>query len=107
MYVTQHAAERINARLSLSDAHDTLTFLEGVQGETGVVAYIVGTVPAYGSKPDGSTPGWWVDSNGDTIVAVAHDGSVETVFYRRSSQDMSASFFGARKVVDMRMVPLA
>jgi hypothetical protein len=37
------------------------------------------------------------------IVAVAVDGSVETVYLRRPEQDMSTESFGlARKVVDLR-----
>jgi hypothetical protein len=72
--------------------------LESVAGGPGTVAYVLGQLPGKASTTDGS--------NGDMIVAVAVDGSVETVFYRRSSQDMSADFFGASEVVDMRQHPL-
>jgi len=67
--------------------------LERIYGEPGTVAYIVGILPAKMSAADGS--------NGDVVVAVAIDGSVETIYFRRASQDMSAEFFGARKVVQL------
>lgn len=102
MFITGHAAGRIGARLSDSDARDTFAMLESVAGEPGAVAYIVCNAPDYAGKPSTSEPGWWYTSNGDTIVALAREGSVETVFFRRSTQDMSPAFFGVRKVVDMR-----
>lgn len=104
MYVTQHARERIAVRFTPAIADKVERILDGTQGEPGVIAYIVGNAPAPG--PAMSTGPWWLDSNGDLLVAVAHDGSVETVFYRRSSQDISASYFGASKVVDMRVMPV-
>lgn len=105
MYVTQHAASRIAVRLDRSTAEWVERVLDGHKGEQGVVAYIVGNVPAPGTPPE-LRPAWWLDSNGDTLIAVANEGSVETVFFRRASQDMSAGFFGARKVVDLRHIPL-
>jgi len=67
--------------------------LEREPGDYGVIAYIVADVPAKHAS-DGS--------NGDVLVAVAVDGSIETVYFRRKSQDMSASFFGAERVEDWR-----
>lgn len=101
MYVTQHAAVRIAERLAPDLADKVGRILDGTQGEGGVIAYLVGNVPASPLPPlEGQ---WWVPSNGDTLVAVANEGSVETVFFRRAEQDMSASYFGARKVVDLRL----
>lgn len=93
MFVTAHALNRLQDRLPPRLAAASIRMLEAYPGETGTVAYTLGTLPGKASTPDGS--------NGDVIVAVAVEGSVETVFYRRSSQDMSAGFFGARKVVDL------
>lgn len=105
MFVTEHAQRRLRERFSPLMVGALVDLLDGTAGELGTVAYIAGTVPvdAKAPVPEGR---WWEDSNGDVVVAVARDGSVETVFYRRSTQDMSASFFGARKVVDLRIVPV-
>lgn len=67
--------------------------LERTPGEQGVVAYIAATLDTPVRSDDGS--------NGDTVVVIAVDGSVETVYFRRSTQDMSAAFFGARKVITL------
>lgn len=91
MFITQHAYDRMLSRLGATRAAELRGELERLMGEPGTVAYLVGTYVEPFRADDGS--------NGDTIVAVAVDGSVETVFFRRSSQDMSAEFFGARKVV--------
>lgn len=105
MFVTQHARERIAARFAPAMADKVERILDGTQGEQGTIAYIVGGVPDHATAPI-PTGMWWLDSNGEMLVAVAHEGSVETVFYRRAAQDMSASFFGASKVVDMRVRPV-
>lgn len=96
MYVTRHARERIADRVGALNADHALDYLFAIPGEPGVVAYIVDRYPEAVSAPDGS--------NGDTLVVVAVDGSVETVFWRRSTQDMSAAFFGAAAVVDLTAV---
>lgn len=90
MYVTTHAEARISSRLGPLNAHVITRDLEQVVGEPGIIAYIM---PGTGwmEADDGS--------NGDTVVVIAVDGSVETVYFRRSSQDMSPGFFGADKVV--------
>jgi hypothetical protein len=97
MYVTRHAMERIRDRVGGPFAQAIERTLEGIQGELGTVAYIVADVEAKVAD-DGS--------NGDTLVAVAVDGSVETVYFRRSTQDMSARFFGAERVEDWRARPV-
>lgn len=94
MYVTRHAQGRMAARLGEAQARRWSAFLESAPGLPGVVAFLVATLPVPVRADDGS--------NGDTLAVIAVDGSVETVFLRRSTQDMSASFFGARKVVDWR-----
>lgn len=98
MFVTAHALNRLASRMGAQQTGSVQRLLESVTGAPGTVAYIVGAMTGKASTPDGS--------NGDLIVAVAIDGSVETVYYRRSSQDMSAGFFGAERVVDMRQHPL-
>ena len=92
MYVTAHASSRLDARLGWQWAHDVLFALEKVMGEQGTVAYIVQFIDRVHFEADDG-------SNGDVVVAIAVDGSVETVYFRRSSQDMSPEFFGAGKVV--------
>jgi hypothetical protein len=64
--------------------------LEAVPGEPGTVAYVVRRLPTV-REVNGSV--------GDLVVAVAVEGSVDTIYLRRKSQDMSAGFFGADKVV--------
>lgn len=98
MFVTAHAHNRLAERVGGREADGIVRILETYNGEHGTVAYLLGHLSAKATAPDGS--------NGDVIVAVAVDGSVETVYFRRSSQDMSAAFFGARKVVDLRTSPL-
>ena len=91
MFVTAHAINRIGQRMRMQ-AH-TVELLESIPGEPGTIAYLVGRTAGKVHADDGS--------NGDLVFAVAIDGSVETVYFRRASQDCSASFFGARKVVDL------
>jgi hypothetical protein len=85
MYVTDHAWARIRERTGAGYADECATRLERVVGGEGVVAYVLDTTVS-----------------GDLLVAVAVDGSVETVYFRRASQDMSPAFFGARAVRDLR-----
>jgi hypothetical protein len=92
MYVTLHAANRIDDRLGFDRADDILDSLERVPGVPGTIAFVF-EAQQFMVADDGS--------NGDTIVAIAVDGSVETVYFRRSTQDMSAEFFGADKVVKL------
>lgn len=93
MFVTAHAHNRLLDRMTAQRSAMMLRMLEAWPGEQGTVAYIVGRLPGKAESPDGS--------NGDTIVAVAVEGSVETIYFRRSTQDMTAGFFGASRVVDM------
>ncbi len=97
MYVTDHARSRLTSRLG--DKADALaSVLETWEGERGTLAYIVADLPEPVEAGDGS--------NGDLLVIVVVDGSVETVYFRRSTQDLSPEFFGAEKVVDKRSYPL-
>lgn len=95
MYVTQHARARLVGRLGALNARLLAEGFEALDGEHGTVAYIMSNLPEHVLADDGS--------NGDVVVAVAVEGSVETVYFRRSTQDMGAAYFGARKVVDMRV----
>lgn len=90
MFVTGHAADRVNARLGYDEAETLIADLEAVPGEPGKVVYYRHLGESRSAR-DGS--------NGDVIVAVALNGSVDTVFLRRSSQDMGEGHFGARKTV--------
>lgn len=84
MYVTEHARHRLTQRLGVAGL-DIGTMLGEWPGERGTVIYLLA------DRPNG------------VIVAVAVDGSVETVYLRRPEQDMSTESFGlARKVVDLR-----
>lgn len=93
MFVTAHAHNRLAGRMPIEQADAHIRMLEAHPGEPDTVAYVLGRLPGKAESPDGS--------NGDTIIAVAVDGSVETVFFRRSTQDMTAGFFGATHVVDL------
>jgi hypothetical protein len=98
MFVTSHAQSRIHSRLGYEghaghlhdDADGLLDQLEAMPGELGTVAY-------YWQL--GQTRQSLDGSNGNLLVVIAVDGSVDTVYLRRSTQDMSPSFFGADKVV--------
>jgi uncharacterized protein with NRDE domain len=98
VFVTAHAHNRLAARIGGRASDALVSVLETHNGEQGTVAYILGTLPGKAKAADGS--------NGDVVVAVAVEGSVETVYYRRSTQDLSPEFFGARKVTDLRATPV-
>ena len=97
MFITQHARSRLAARLGHA-SEGICALLETYDGERGVVAYILADLHPPVQADDGS--------NGDLLVVVVNDGSVETVYFRRHEQDTSPAYFGARKVVDMRVYPL-
>jgi len=97
MFVTQHARERLRRRMGAEWADWVSTVLETWDGERGIVAYILADVPPTAAE-DGS--------NGDLLVIVANEGSIETAYFRRSEQDISPAYFGASKVVDRRVYPL-
>jgi uncharacterized protein with NRDE domain len=94
VFVTQHAAERIRARLGDADwdagyADRLVARLEAMPGQAGVRVYLT-LLGADLAAPDGS--------NGDILVAIAGDGSVDTVYLRRRGQRLDAGYFGARSV---------
>lgn len=86
MYVTVHATDRMGDRLGWELTDLLQAELEARTGEVGTVAYLLGSIA------------------GEVIVAVAVDGSVETVYFRRETQDLTPVWFGASKVVDLRIV---
>lgn len=95
MYVTEHARGRLVARMGEDTAARLVGIFESWEGKPGVIAYIAGTL--------------YVDAvagvrGTHVIVAVAQDGSVETVYFRRMGQDLSAAYFGASEVVNMPAV---
>jgi len=90
MYVTAHASARLDQRLGWARTHEVLFSLEKTPGEPGTVAYVYPL--GFELRADDG-------SNGDLLVVIAVDGSVETIYFRRSSQDISPEYFGARKVV--------
>jgi hypothetical protein len=93
MFITAHAYNRAMDRMGATgDAF--VAALEAIPGEPGTIAYIMGELTGKAHTPDGS--------NGELVIAVAIDGSVETLFFRRATQDITAGFFGARKVMDLR-----
>lgn len=83
MYVTQHARVRIIERMGTGLGAFFIDDLWATEGEPGTVAYRVGIL------------------GNEYAFAIAVDGSVETVYFRRKSQDCSPAFFGASKVVDL------
>lgn len=97
MFVTAHAEARVHSRLGYEthdllddDADRLIADLEARPGEPGTVVYywqLGGTRQAL----DGS--------NGNLLVAIAVDGSVDTVYLRRATQTLDPAHFGARKVV--------
>ena len=94
MVVTQHARDRLATRFGAEWASSVSAIIETWDGERGIVAYILADIPS----PDGST--------GELLIIVANEGSIETAYFRRSEQDISPAYFGARKVVDKRVYPL-
>ena len=94
MFVNAHSHNRVMDRLGGFLGPLLIERLERIYGEQGTVAYIVAALPSKAYAKDGS--------NGELVIAVAVEGSVETVYFRRATQDMSPGFFGARKVVDLR-----
>lgn len=93
MYVTMHAVEQIDARLGHEDADTYVYVLEQMSGQVGRVAYLLADLPYVADE---------AGSRGDVIVAIAIEGSVETVYFRRHDQDMSAEWFGVDEVIDLR-----
>lgn len=93
MYVTQHAHDRLRSRMGRA-ADMIVSELEALPGERGTVAYVLADMDDRAYAPDGS--------NGELLVVLVVDGSVETVYYRRHEQDMDPAYFGAHKVVDLR-----
>ena len=84
MYVTEHARHRLTQRLGVAGL-DFWACLEERPGEQGTIIYLL------------------ADQTNGIVIAVAVDGSVETVYLRRPEQDISIESFGmARKVVDLR-----
>jgi hypothetical protein len=94
MYVTQHARERIAERLG-PEAPALVDILSSYDGEAGTVAYLMLNRNLFSMEP-----------KRQVLVAIAVDGSVDTIYWRRATQDLSPEFFGARKVIDMRAEPL-
>jgi hypothetical protein len=102
MFVTNHARSRLTERMTDMRADRIALLLEAfTTTHTGKLAIIVGTLPRKVSAPAPEGK-WWQDSNGEVIVAIAVGGSVETVFFRRASQDMTPEFFGVKTVIDLR-----
>lgn len=95
MYVTSHAKARLHSRIhkDLRAFGSVVGSLESMQGEEGTVVYLLDRLDTPVHAEDGS--------NGEIVVAVAVDGSVDTIYLRRKSQDLSAAHFGARKVVSL------
>lgn len=86
MYVTQHALGRLTSRMGLDQSRNRIVrMLEALPGQPGSVAYMVAD-----------------SANGNIVIAVAIDGSVETIYFRRPTQDFSSVWFGSSKVVDLR-----
>lgn len=95
MFVTGHARARLHTRLGrdMRLVGAIIGRLEAVPGEQGTVAYLVARLDKPVDTGDGS--------NGDLVFAVAVDGSVDTIYLRRKEQDITARYFGARKVVNL------
>jgi len=93
MHVTGHARARLHSRLgkNMRLVGAIIGRLEAEPGRPNTVAYIVATLDTPVNTEDGS--------NGDTVVAVAVNGSVDTIYLRRGDQDLSAKFFRANEVV--------
>jgi hypothetical protein len=93
MFVTQHAQDRIFERMHTPGA--ALDIIEALEASPGY-RYTVVIVLARGLaivSPDGS--------NGDTLIAIAVDGSVDTIYARRSEQTLDPRHFGADRVIDL------
>lgn len=94
MFVTAHARARLADRLGLTAGHLIADVLEARPGLAGHVAIEVAREPAYTAGKDGS--------NGDQVIVIARDGSVETVMLRRSwNQPFTPSALGVDTVERM------
>lgn len=93
MYVTQHAATRLEERVGVRHAYLLASMLERMSGQVGHVAYLLEDLPTVVTE---------AGSNGDVVVAIAIEGSVETIYFRRRDQDMSPEWFGVSEVIDLR-----
>lgn len=87
MLVTSHARVRLRARLGDTEANRLIARFEAATGEIGAVAIEVARFDPPKRLSDGS--------NGDMLVVIVRDGSVETVMLRRSwNQPFTAEALG-------------
>lgn len=98
MYVSAHAIARITDRLTGPQAESIIRRLEAMPGALGDVAIEVYRQISVKRMTD-TLPDM---SNGDQIIVIARDGSIETVMLRRSwNQPFTASALGVDRVERM------
>lgn len=78
MYVSQHATARLAERLGADHAAKLVSLLERMTGEPGNVAIEVHRIPPHSHGERGSL------AQGDQVIVIVRDGSVDTVMLRRS-----------------------
>lgn len=86
MLLSAHARARLRERLPVDEALSIEQRLEQTLGEPGLVAIIVARLR--GHRGDRRPETELRASNGDTVVAIVEDGTVVTVYYRRSGQPL-------------------
>jgi hypothetical protein len=99
VFISAHAAARLRERLPDREADGIVARLEAAPGSPGLVAFIVDRHPGE-HRGDLRRNVAERASNGDTVVAIARDGEVTTVYYRRSwDQTLTAHGLGVGRVV--------
>ena len=93
MFITSHAKARMRSRLDAVLTRSIESHLESVVGVPGRYVYIVRYLAVPVLADDGS--------NGDVVLAIVEDGSVETVCFRRGTAGISDSWpeFTVRDIV--------
>lgn len=92
VFVSQHARDRIEQRLNPVLAYSIIQRLEDNPGYQYTVVFVLHR-DLNVVCDDGS--------NGDTLLAVAVEGTVETVYFRRGEQTYDPRHFGAQRVIDL------
>lgn len=96
MHVTMHAQARIAARVGWRVAVPIIERLESTPGEPGTIAVELVRFPSPVVNETGS--------NGDMLVAIVVDGSVETIMLRRSwSQPFTPAALSVSRCVSLPM----
>lgn len=93
MYVSQHAQDRLVARLGPRRGSRLIDRLEDWCANTAAMDRVAIEVARLSESAAGA------GSNGDTVIAIVRSGLVETVMLRRSSQTTTPATLGVDRVI--------